>query len=100
MGYDIFNAIAHIAMIILVLEIFVLLTVPVLGLGLGGLFGLRIGRRKLAGPLARVRPLAPLARQVVERGCNAAAWPVIQVTSIWRGVKAALASLRRQALQR
>lgn len=96
MGYDIFNAIAHLAMLLLVLEIFALMTVPALAIGLGGLFGLRLARRKLAGPLERARGLPPAGFTLVDRACNAAAWPVIQATSLWRGLKAGIASLRRQ----
>jgi hypothetical protein len=90
-------------MIIVVLEIGALLTLPLLGFGLGGLWGRRWVRRRLAGPegpLARVRPLPRLLFTLVERGCNIAARSVIQATSLWRGLKAALSSLRRQATSR
>ena len=90
MGYDIFNAIAHIAMIILVGEIFVLLTVPLLAVGAGGIWGLRFARRKLGGHIATARTLPPRGVALVDRACSLAAWPVIQATSIWRGAKAAL----------
>ena len=56
-GYAWFHAIAYLCMIIVVLEIGVLLAVPLLGIGLGGFLGRRWARRRLAGPLARVRPL-------------------------------------------
>ena len=98
--YEVFNAIAHLAMLLLVFEIFVLLTVPALLLGLGGLFGLRLARRHLADPIERGRALPRLGFTLVDRACNAAAWPVIQCTSLWRGLKVALAALRRQAAQR
>jgi hypothetical protein len=100
MGYDIFNAIAHLAMLLLVLWIFVFMTVPALALGLGGLFGLRLARRKLGGPLERARSLPPAGYKLVDRACDLAAWPVIQTTSLWRGIKAGIASLRRQVAQR
>lgn len=95
--YEVFNAIAHIAMLILVFEIFALLVVPALGLGLGGLLGLRLARRRLGGPLSKARALPGQGQRLIERACDAAAWPVIQTTSLWHGCKAALASLRRQA---
>jgi len=92
-GYDIFNAIAHIAMLILVGEVFILLVVPVLGIGLAGVIGLRIARRRLAGPVGQARELPRRGFMLVDRACNAAAWPIIQATSLWRGAKAALAAL-------
>ena len=61
------------------------------------------GRRKLAGPegpLARVRPWPRLLFTLIDRACNAAAWPVIQATSLWRGLKVALGVLRRQVVSR
>src|SRR6266516_4865432 len=97
-GYAWFHGIAYLCMIIVVLEIGVLLTVPLLGLGLGGLLGRRWARRRLAGPLARVRPLPRLLFTLVDRACNVAARPIIQATSLWRGLKVALGSLRRQAV--
>lgn len=98
--YAVFNAIAHLAMLLLVFEIFVLLTVPALAIGLGGFFVRRLIRRHLPEWLPRVRELPRTGLTLVDRGCNAAAWPVIQSTSLWRGAKVALASLRRQATQR
>jgi hypothetical protein len=102
-GYAWFHGIAYLSMIIVVLEIGALLTLPLLGFGLGGLWGRRWVRRRLAepeGPLARVQPVPRLLFTLVDRACNAAAWPVIQATSLWRGLKAALGSLRRQASSR
>ena len=99
-GYAWFHAIAYLCMIIVVLEIGVLLAVPLLGIGLGGFLGRRWARRRLAGPLARVRPLPHLLVTLVDRACNVAAWPVIRATSLWRGLKAALGSLRRPAASR
>lgn len=92
---EIFNAIAHIAMLILVLEIFVLLTLPALAIGLGGVLGLRIARRRLGGPISTARALPQRLYTLVDRACSVAAWPVITATSLWRGAKTALASLRR-----
>lgn len=100
MGYDIFNAVAHLSMLLLVLWIFVFMTVPALALGLGGLFGLRLARRKLGGPLDRARGVPPVVARLVDRACDLAAWPVIQATGVWRGLKAGIASLRRQVAQR
>lgn len=97
MGYDIFNAIAHIAMILVTFEIFALLTIPLLAVGLGGIFGLRLARRKLGGAVERGRALPPLGFKLVDRACDIAAWPVIQCTALWRGLKVGLAALRRQA---
>ena len=99
-GYAWFHGIAYLCMIIVVLEVGLLLTVPLLGFGLGGLFGLRWAGRRLGGPLARVQPLPRLLFTLVDRACNAAARSVIQATSLWRGLKAALGSLRRQASSR
>ena len=99
-GYAWFHGIAYLCMIIVVLEIGLLLTAPLLGFGLGGLWGRRWARRRLAGPLARARPLPRRTSTLVERACNAAARPVIQATSLWRGLKVALGSLRRQAASR
>ena len=102
-GYAWFHGLAYLCMIIVVLEVLFLLTVPLLGFGLGGLFGRRWLRRWLAepeGPLARVQPLPRLLFRLVDRACNAAVQPVIQATSFWRGLKAALGSLRRQASSR
>src|SRR5438874_2350331 len=93
-GYAWFHAIAYLCMIIVVLEIGVLLAVPLLGFGLGGLLGRRWVRRRLAGPLARVRPLPRLLVTLVDRACNVAAWPVIRATSLRRGLKAARGWLR------
>jgi hypothetical protein len=87
-------------MIIVVLEIGALLTLPLLGFGLGGLFGGRWVGRKLGGPLARVRPLPRLLFTLVDRACTIVARSVIQATSLWRGLKAAVGSLRRQAASR
>jgi hypothetical protein len=88
-------------MIIVVLEVGLLLTLPLLGVGLGGLFGGRWAGRRLGGPLARVQPLPRLLFRLVDRACNAAVQPVIQATSFWRGLKAALlGALRRQASSR
>lgn len=98
--YAVFNAIAHLAMLLLVLEIFVLLTVPALAIGIGGILGRRFLRKRLPEWLPRVRELPKTGMELVDRGCNAAAWPVIQATSLWRGFKVALDSLRRQASQR
>jgi hypothetical protein len=97
-GYAWFHGIAYLCMIIVALEILFLLTVPLLGVGLGGLWGRRWARRRLAGPegpLTRVRPLPRLLFTLVDRACNAAVRPIIQATSLWRGLKAALGSLRR-----
>ena len=99
-GYAWFHGLAYLCMIIVVLEVLFLLTVPLLGIGLGGFLGRRWARRRLAGPLARVQPLPRLLFTLVDRACNAAAQPVIQATSLWRGLKAALGSLRRQASSR
>ena len=99
-GYAWFHGIAYLCMIIVVLEVGLLLTVPLLGFGLGGLFGRRWAERRLGGPLARVQPLPRLLFTLVDRACNAAARPVIQATSLWRGLKAALGSLRRQQVSR
>ena len=99
-GYAWFHGIAYLCMIIVVLEVGLLLTVPLLGFGLGGLFGRRWVGRRLGGPLARVQPLPRLLFTLVDRACNVAARPVIQATSLWRGLKAALGSLRRQASSR
>jgi hypothetical protein len=99
-GYAWFHGIAYLSMIIVVLEIGALLTLPLLGFGLGGLFGGRWAGRRLAGPLARVRPLPRLLFTLVDRGCTIAARSVIQATSLWRGLKAALGALRRQAASR
>ena len=98
--YAVFNAIAHLAMLLLVFEIFVLITVPALAVGLGGFLGRRFLRRHLPEWLPRLRELPKTGMNLVDRGCNAAAWPVIQATALWRGTKAALHSLRRQASQR
>lgn len=94
--YEVFNGLAHLAMLLLVLEVFVLLTVPALALGLGGLFGLRFARRRFGGVAAHGRTLPRHGFALVERACNIVAWPIIQTTSLWRGAKTALASLRRQ----
>jgi hypothetical protein len=99
-GYAWFHGIAYLSMIIVVLEVGLLLTLPLLGFGLGGLFGRRWAGRRLGGPFARVQPLPRLLFTLVDRACNAAAQPVIQATSLWRGLKAALSSLRRQAVSR
>jgi len=99
-GYAWFHGIAYLCMIIVVLEVGLLLTLPLLGFGLGGLFGRRWVGRRLGGPLARVQPLPHLLFTLVDRACNVAARPVIQATSLWRGLKAALGSLRRQASSR
>jgi hypothetical protein len=99
-GYAWFHGIAYLSMIIVVLEVGLLLTLPLLGFGLGGLFGRRWAGRRLGGPFARVQPLPRLLFTLVDRACNAAAQPVIQATSLWRGLKATLSSLRRQAVSR
>jgi hypothetical protein len=99
-GYAWFHGIAYLCMIIVVLEVGLLLTLPLLGFGLGGLFGRRWAGRRLGGPLARVQPVPRLLFTLVDRACNAAVQPVIQATSLWRGLKAALGSLRRQASSR
>lgn len=99
MGYDIFNAIAHIAMIILVLEVLFLLVIPILGLGAGGLFASNLIRKRAPRWLPRTGKIARQALGLIEKGCNVAAWPIIRATSLWRGTKGALASLRRQAAQ-
>ena len=99
-GYAWFHGIAYLCMIIVVLEVGLLLTLPLLGIGLGGLFGGRWAGRRLEGPLARVQPLPRLLFRLVDRACNAVAWPIIQATSLWRGLKAALSSLRRQTSSR
>lgn len=95
MGYAIFNAVAHLAMLILVVEILVLLVVPALGLGLAGVIGMRVARRRLTGPVTRARALPNCTAALVDRACSAAAWPVIQASSLWRGLRTALAVLRR-----
>ncbi len=92
--YEVFNAIAHLAMLLLVGEVFLLLVVPALALGLGGVIGLRIARRKLGGPITMARGLPGRGYALVDRACSLAAWPLIQATSLWRGGKAALAVLR------
>src|SRR5205814_10262503 len=94
-GYAWFHAIAYLCMIIVVLEIGVLLAVPLLGFGLGGLLGRRWARRRLAGPLARVRPFPRLLFTLVDRGCNVAACAFIRANSFWLGLTAALCSLAR-----
>jgi hypothetical protein len=99
-GYAWFHGIAYLCMIIVVLEVGLLLTLPLLGFGLGGLFGRRWAGRRLGGPFARVQPLPRLLFTLVDRACNAAARPIIQATSLWRGLKAALGSLRRQVSSR
>ena len=102
-GYAWFHGIAYLCMIIVVLEVGLLLTLPLLGFGLGGLFGRRWLRRRLAGPegpLTRVRPVPRLLFTLVDRACTIAARSIIQATSLWRGLKAALGSLRRQASSR
>ena len=99
-GYAWFHGIAYLCMIIVVLEVLFLLTLPLLGFGLGGLFGRRWAGRRLGGPFARVQPLPRLLFTLVDRGCNSVAWPIIQATSLWRGLKAALSSLRRQTSSR
>jgi hypothetical protein len=95
-AYDIFNAIAHMAMLFLVGEIFILLVVPMLAIGLAGLIGLRRARQRLAEPVEQARALPRRGFMLVDRVCNAAAWPIIQATSLWRGAKAALAALSRR----
>ena len=99
-GYAWFHGIAYLCMIIVVLEVGLLLTLPLLGFGLGGLFGGRWAGRRLEGPLARARPVPRLLFRLVDRACNVAARPIIQATSLWRGLKVALRSLRRQASSR
>jgi len=95
--YNIFNAVAHLCMILLVLYILVFMVVPALAIGLGGLIGLRFLDKRMPDWLKRAGPLPRQALTLVDKGCNLAAWPVIQATSLWRGAKAAIASLRHQA---
>ncbi len=97
MLYDIFNAVAHLCMILLALYVLAFMVVPALGIGLGGLFGLSFVRRKMPDWLKRAGPLPRKGLTLVDRACYLAAWPVITTTSVWRGVKAALAALRKQA---
>jgi hypothetical protein len=71
-GYAWFHGIAYLCMIIVVLEIGLLLTAPLLGLGLGGLWGRRWAGRRLAGPLARIRPLPGRLFALIDRACDTA----------------------------
>lgn len=96
MLYNIFNAVAHLCMILLVLYILVFIVVPALAIGLGGLIGLRFLDKRIPDWLKRAGPLPRQGLALVAKGCNLAAWPIIQGTSLWRGIKAAVASLRRQ----
>ena len=95
--YEVFNAIAHLCMIILVLEVLVLLVVPAFGIGAGGLFGLNWVRKRMPGWLKAAAPWPHRLLALIDRGCHAAAWPVIRCTSLWRGLKVGVAALRRQA---
>jgi len=97
MGYNIFNAVAHLAMLLLVFYILIFMVVPALLIGGGGLFGLNLLRKRTPSWLKRAGGLPKQGLTLVERGCYLAAWPVIQCTSLWRGAKTAIASLRRQA---
>jgi len=94
--YNIFNAVAHLCMILLVLYILVFMVVPALAIGLGGLIGLRFLDKRMPDWLKRAGPLPRRGLALVDKGCNLAAWPIIQGASLWRGTKTAIASLRRQ----
>ncbi len=97
MGYNIFNAVAHLSMLLLVFYILVFMVVPALLIGGGGLFGLNLLRKRTPSWLKQAGGLPKQGLTLVEKGCYLAAWPVIQCTSLWRGAKTAIASLRRQA---
>ncbi len=97
--YEIFNGIAHICMIILVLEALILPVGLLLAIGAGGLFAEGFIKNRLGRLMPRARQLPGQANGLVERVCGFIAWPVIQGTSLWRGVKAGAAALRRQATQ-
>jgi hypothetical protein len=97
MLYNIFNAVAHLCMILLVLYILIFMVVPALLIGGGGLFGLNVLRNRMPDWLKRAGGLPRQGLTLVDKGCNLAAWPVIQGTSLWRGAKTAVAALRRQA---
>lgn len=97
MVYNLFNALAHLCMLLLVLYIFLFIVVPALLIGGGGLFGLRLLRRKTPGWVKRAGGWPRIALTLIDKGCYLAAWPIIQTTSLWRGAKAAVASLSRQA---
>lgn len=97
MGYDIFNAVARLSMLLLVFYILIFMVVPALLIGGGGLFGLNLLRKRTPRWLKQAGGLPKQGLTLVEKGCYLAAWPVIRCTSLWRGAKTAIASLRRQA---
>lgn len=97
--YEVFNAIAHLCMIILVFELFIILVIPVLAIGFGGRLLLHLAKRRLGGPIAQGRRLPILLTVWTERACAVIVWPLIATASLWQAGKTALASLRRQVAQ-
>jgi hypothetical protein len=91
-----FNVIAYIAKLIVLVELFIVLVIPLLAIGAGGLYGLRIARRRLAGPITTALQLPQRVYAVVDRVCTMAAMPIIMASSLWRGATTVIASLRRQ----
>ncbi len=91
-----FNVIAYIAKLIVLIELFVVLAVPLLAVGAGGLFGLRIARRRLGGPIGIARQVPQRGQALVDRACTMAAMPVITASSLWRAAATVMSSLRRQ----
>jgi hypothetical protein len=91
-----FNIIAYIAKLIVLGELFVVLVVPLLAIGAGGLYGLRLARRRLGGPIGTARQLPQRGQTLVDRACTMAAMPVIMAYSLWRAAATVIATLRRQ----
>jgi hypothetical protein len=91
-----FNIIAYIAKLIVLGEVFLMLVIPLLAIGIAGLYGLRLARRRLGGPIGTALQLPQRGLTLVDRACTVVAMPVIMVYSLWRAAATVLASLRRQ----
>jgi len=97
--YELFNAAAHLSMMLLVLYILVFMVAPALLIGLGGIFGPAFIKSHLPTLPFAVKEVPQKGFNLVERGCNLAAWPIIRAYALARGLQTALAALRRLAGQ-
>ncbi len=95
--YELFNAAAHLSMMLLVLYILAFMVVPALLIGLGGIIGPGFIKGHLPTLPFSLKEAPQKGFSLVEKGCNLAAWPIIQAYALARGVQTAIAALRRLA---
>lgn len=96
-AYELFNAAAHLSMMLLVLYILIFMVVPALLIGLSGIFVPNFVKSHLPTLPFSLKEVPHRGLDLVEKGCNLAAWPIIQAYAVVRGVQTAIAALRRLA---